>query len=63
MAATECFSGDCGLCLTCKNNTENSFKNIHLLKRNIRIFVSLITLNTKFETLTFYILKSKNNNL
>ena len=23
--ATECFSGECGLCLNCTNNTENSF--------------------------------------
>ena len=23
--ATECFSGVCGLCLNCTNNTENSF--------------------------------------
>jgi hypothetical protein len=28
MTATECFSGDCGLCLTCTNNTEKSLKNI-----------------------------------
>jgi hypothetical protein len=36
MTATECFSGTCGLCIDCTNNTIDSFKDINNQNHELR---------------------------